>query len=418
MATIPQNQLTVLSAGSSLPSVLLIPVKPRRIGAGGTLWSMTRVGIFLSTFGAAIIIGEAVAQAQPAHPKLQLEHHLTLAPGPGNSRNSEGDFVRLKDGRWLFIYTHFNEAGGDHASAFLASRESADGGKTWSSQDQLVITNEGGCNVMSVSLLRLHSGEIALFYLRKNSLQDCRPVMRVSRDECQSWSAPVECVADSVGYYVLNNSRVIQLADGRIILPLAQHEFIDRTLQPGRIVLYQSDDSGKSWRRSPGILENDDEGKRTNFMEPGVVECQPGRLRMLIRTRQGCQYTSESTDRGDTWTVPHPSALLSPEAPASLVRIPSTTELLVVWNDQDQAVKVTDGKLSRARNPLAAAISRDDGKTWVQHKLLENEPGHGYCYTAIAFAGNRVLLAYCAHASPSGLPTTRISSFLLEDLER
>ena len=28
-----------------------------------------------------------------------------LPPGPGNPRNTEGDFVRLKDGRILFIYS-------------------------------------------------------------------------------------------------------------------------------------------------------------------------------------------------------------------------------------------------------------------------------------------------------------------------
>jgi len=42
---------------------------------------------------------------------------------------------------------------------------------------------------MSVSLLRLQNGEIALFYLLKNSEQDCRPVMRLSRDEGTTWSA-------------------------------------------------------------------------------------------------------------------------------------------------------------------------------------------------------------------------------------
>ena len=32
-------------------------------------------------------------------------------------------------------------------------------------------------NVMSVSLLRLKSGAIAMFYLVKDSLTDCRPMM-------------------------------------------------------------------------------------------------------------------------------------------------------------------------------------------------------------------------------------------------
>src|SRR5687768_7695305 len=54
-----------------------------------------------------------------------------LPPGPGNPRNSEGAFITLKDGRLLFIYTHFTGGGSDHAAAHLASRSSRDGGKTW-----------------------------------------------------------------------------------------------------------------------------------------------------------------------------------------------------------------------------------------------------------------------------------------------
>lgn len=98
---------------------------------------------------------------------------LKLEPGPGNPRNSEGDFIQLKDGRILFVYTHFTEGTGDNAGAFLAGRISTDKGKTWSDKDVTVISNEGGMNVMSVSLIRLANGRIALFYLRKNSETDC-----------------------------------------------------------------------------------------------------------------------------------------------------------------------------------------------------------------------------------------------------
>ena len=96
------------------------------------------------------------------HPQLTIVKHLTLAPGEGNPRNSEGDFIKLKDGRWLFIYTRFTGGSSDHASAELASRESTDGGRNWSREDKVVVKNEGGFNVMSVSLLRLKSGGMRL----------------------------------------------------------------------------------------------------------------------------------------------------------------------------------------------------------------------------------------------------------------
>jgi sialidase-1 len=354
----------------------------------------------------------------PNHPALPIEHHLTLPPGPGNARNSEGDFVRLKDGRWLFVYTHFTAGAADHASAFLASRESSDGGRTWSEKDNVVVPNEGGFNVMSVSLLRLKSGDIALFYLRKNSLEDCRPVMRFSRDEGKTWSEPINCITDQVGYYILNNSRVIQLKNGRLVLPTALHQFRNKALHPGEIVTYLSDDQGKTWRRSKTVLATDAAGTRINFMEPGVVEVKKKHLLMTIRTKLGCQYFSESTDNGETWSTARPSDVLSPESPATLVKIPSTGDLLLIWNDHcDQPENY---RISRPpiRTPLSAAISRDGGKSWEKTKLIEDKPDHGYCYTAVAFERDRALLGYCAHASRWGLETLQISSFKVTDLYR
>jgi len=83
-------------------------------------------------------------------------------------------FIRLKDDTVLFVYTHFTGGAGDEAAAHLASRASSDGGKTWTDKDEIVIKKEGAQNVMSVSLLRLRDGRIALFYLVKNSNTDCR----------------------------------------------------------------------------------------------------------------------------------------------------------------------------------------------------------------------------------------------------
>jgi hypothetical protein len=369
---------------------------------------------------AAIADGSEAVQTdqQSAHPLLKIERHLKLAASPSNRRNSEGDFLRLKDGRWLFIYTHFTNGAKDDSKAFLASRESLDGGKTWSDNDRMIVANEGGFNVMSVSLVRLNSDEIGLFYLRKNSLQDCRPVLRRSRDEGQTWSDAQECITDEVGYYVLNNNRVVRLASGRLVMPTALHKFDGKRLQPGRVIIYLSDDSGTTWHRSRTILDGDAAGAQINFMEPGVVETSSGRLLMVIRTKLGRQYLSESNDRGDTWSTPRPSELLSPDAPSSIVRIPNTNDLLAIWNDHDGQPESYRRRQPPIRTPLTAAISHDGGATWVNHKLIENQPGHTYCYTAIAFVGDRVLLGYCATPAPRGLENLQISSFALQNLYR
>ncbi len=100
----------------------------------------------------------------------------------------------------MLVYSKFSTDGqADSGAATLVKRYSSDGGKTWTEKDELVVENEGGMNVMSVSLIRLASGELLLFYGRKNSMLDCRPYMRVSKDEGKTWSKPrlarsVSCV--------------------------------------------------------------------------------------------------------------------------------------------------------------------------------------------------------------------------------
>lgn len=57
---------------------------------------------------------------------------LSLPPSHGNPRNSEGDFIKLKDGRIMFIYSRYvGTSSSDHAPAYLAARFPADGGKGW-----------------------------------------------------------------------------------------------------------------------------------------------------------------------------------------------------------------------------------------------------------------------------------------------
>lgn len=349
----------------------------------------TRMKAGMSCFiGLAMLAGwVALATAGEMEPLLVIE------PGKGNPRNSEGDIIELKDGRLCLIYTRFTGGSGDHAAADLVRRTSEDDGKTWS-DDRIVVRRPGGLNVMSVSLLRLADGRIALFYLRKTSEEDCRPLMCVSVDETGTWSEPTVCITDKVGYYVLNNDRAVQLSGGRLILPVAWHQGPGEARDTaGVIMCYLSADGGKSWRRGKDSFKGyAPDGKRVTVQEPGVVELNDGRLMMFMRMNAGSQYICHSRDGGETWSQARPSSLSSPLSPASIERIGWTGDLLCVWNDHSGAHTYAASR----RTPLCLAISRDEGKTWSKSRILEDNPDGWYCYTAVTFVGNRALLAYCA----------------------
>ncbi|KAA3613995.1 MAG: hypothetical protein DWQ05_17130 [Calditrichaeota bacterium] len=330
---------------------------------------------------------------------------LRLTPGPGNPRNSEGDFITLYDGRILFIYTHFTGGEGDNDHAYLAGRYSSDAGQTWSEKDSLIVANEGDMNIMSVSLLRLQNGKIALFYLRKNSEEECIPYMRISDDETHTWSAPKRCITTR-GYFVVNNDRVVQLANGRLIIPAAMHASPEYERSAiAQIMCYFSDDNGATWAKSEMAANPE----KIVLQEPGIVELKDSRLLLFCRTGSGVQYLSFSEDSGQSWSAVEPSTIRSPLSPASIERIPETGDLLLIWNNTLEP----EGGI---RTPFNLAISKNEGRTWERTKNIESDADGWYCYTAIEFVDKHVLLGHCAgdRSKYNGLETTQITRLSLD----
>jgi sialidase-1 len=342
-----------------------------------------------------------------------------IEPSKEHPRNSEGAFVTLKSSRILFFYTQFYGGAGDESPARIVSIHSDDAGRSWSREPKLVLENKAGQNIMSVSLLRLRSGPIAFFYLAKNSMLDCRAIIRTSTDEAETWSEPL-MVGEAPGYFVLNNDRVIQLEKGRLIAPVAFHR--SRAADPKNYrsldfralaIWYLSDDGGRTWKEAEtwwALPAKTGSG----LQEPGVVELADGRLFSWMRTDRGAQFGSYSTDAGNNWSAPEPTSLQSPVSPASIKRLPGSSDLLGIYNDHSGQFPFPKGK----RSPLVAAISSDGGKTWPVRKLIEDDPKGWYCYTAIHFVGDAVLLGYCAGDDKvGGLNRLRIRRIALDWLK-
>lgn len=343
-----------------------------------------------------------------------------LFHGEGNPRNSEGAFVELKDGRILFAYTRYKGASwADAATADIVGRISTDGGRTWGDW-KLIFANRAQ-NVMSVSLLRLQDGRIALIFLEKSWLEripklrrnvqdkgilDCRPWISFSSDEGETWTEPVDVCEYPPIYIVVNNDRLVQLSSGRLILPMAIHHKTSPNIKDDQVLgesnhnrsetfFFLSDDGGANWREAKQCCYPP-QWLTSGLREPGVVELKDGRVMAWFRTNADHQYKAFSSDGGESWTqaVPAPE-FPSNESPLSIKRDPTSGDLVAVWSDLDPRWGIKPMPESWFRTPLVIARSSDDGETWHDHRILEGEPDHGFCYIAMLFTQGGLLLAYC-----------------------
>ncbi len=308
---------------------------------------------------------------------------LVYQAKPEHPRYTEGSIVALNDGSLLFAVTEFHGSGSDFAQAHVVARQSTDGGRTWSAS-RVLQPNTGGMNVMSVTLRRLADGSIGMVYLQKNSHSELTPYLRISTDEGATFGEPVK-VSTAAGYHVVNNDRITALSTGRLLLPAASTPDV-ATNNHFQSHCFLSDDGGKTWRDSKGKVDADKRGA----MEPEVIELKDGRIMMLVRTQLGYPGKAYSEDGGDTWGPMTSLGIQGPEAPTTLRRIPSTGDLLLIWNNTYAPGAGHGGK----RTPLTAAISRDEGETWTVVGNLESDSSRTFSYISLIFVGDRAVMSY------------------------
>ncbi|QDU31527.1 HEAT repeat protein [Anatilimnocola aggregata] len=327
----------------------------------------------------------------------------------GKPRYSEGSIIPLQDDSLLYATTEFVGGGADHTSATIVGRVSNDGGRTWGEQRTLQ-ENIGKQNVMSVTLRRLPGEDhqpsdlLGMFVLVKNSSADLFPILRISNNDGSTFGEPIRVTSEQQpGYHVMNNDRVTITSKGRMICPIATTEDVFKKSGSHFTCFCQlSDDGGKTWRPSADRVDQPKRGA----MEPEVVELADGKLLMIVRTQLGYIGTSTSTDGGDHWSEPAKLSVPAPEAPATIRTIPSTGDLLLVWNNNFVAGQGHGGK----RTPLSTAISSDGGKTWTNTRNLESDSDQGFAYTSVLFHKDRVLLSYYVGKIGAGPLSSRFRS--------
>ena len=362
-----------------------------------------------------------------------------LKTGAGNPRNGEGTFARLKDGRILYVYTqYYGDSNLDDATARLAAVESFDEGESWSEPRVLLEPDATARNYMSPSLLRLPSGDLGLFFLRKEINESgeigagderlyCMPVFAYSTDEGETFSSFVYCI-DRAGYYCGINDGILADARGRILMPVSSHP-------DGTVILLSSEDSGRSWTELRERVRSPFPTFTRGLEEPGIYEHDDGELWLYTRTIYGHQYETHSTDRGAHWAPVTPNLYFtSPNSPMRVRRVHGNTVAVFNPIPANPVSSTFSERGSLRRTPLVCAVSRDDGRSFRDSQtftdgkrmrefvkdtyFIEDSPSDVYCYPALFETKDGFLAAY--YHSDGGtytLAATKITKVYTEEIE-
>ena len=314
-----------------------------------------------------------------------------------------GTILQLRHRQHLLMaLTVYAKKGHDSSVAQICVWPSYDGGRTWVNEQRCLLQeNIGDNNVLNPTFLRLSDEEVLLFFDVGNSLQDAGVWMRRSLDNAASFGPPQRLPYRHYGG--LNPNQALLLSGGRILVPCFQSP---DELQSEYAYCFYSDDGGETWAASneftvaipperPPIRRGKVYGGRpvtSIASEPSVAELADGSLLMMVRTYAGHIYCSRSGDGGATWGVPYRAGIPAPGARPTLTRIPSTGDLLLVYN----AGEPEEIHGPTPRNKMASLISRDQGRTWSSYRLIDGGSDFNGKMTnsTVAFVGDQVLVCY------------------------
>lgn len=195
-----------------------------------------------------------------------------------------------------------------------------------------------------------------------------------STDDGRTWSVPVEITASAKRpgwtWYATGPGIGIQLRSGRLVIP-ANHAVAGT--QAHRAHLLSSDDHGANW--SVGAISVDG----TN--ESQVVELADGRLMLNSRNHpakaRNFRVVSTSVDGGQTLSAAlEEPALPEPPAQASLIRLPTAAA-----NGGQRLLFSNPAGPTRER--MTVRLSDDDGHTWPLARALHEGPAAYSCLVVL-----------------------------------
>ncbi len=205
-----------------------------------------------------------------------------------------------------------------------------------------------------------------------------KPCARVSTDGGRTWGREM-MLLDRPG--VLTKNKPLR-RDHELLLPV-----YDEVRWQSGIARLDVSGHGTHWEFDDIAIGAQD---RIPVIQGTLAEEPAGRLLMLMRTRLGRVWETESHDGGRMWARVRPTTLRNPNSGIDMLRLPDG-RLWLCYNDTDRGRDPMEWHL---RYPLCLAESTDAGRSWRNILTLEPGPGEHSYPAIVADAQGRVHIAY------------------------
>jgi len=218
-----------------------------------------------------------------------------------------------------------------------------------------------------------------LYYKVGRTIPGWKTMVMESADGGVTWSPARELVTGNIGGRGPVKNKPIVSSEGHWLAPASVEgrywdAFVDR-----------SADGGRTWSASALVgFPHDDTYEGTGIIQPALWESPPGRVHMLLRSRTGRIWRSDSADGGGSWCAAYPTCLPNNSSGIDLDRTDGGA-LVLAYNPV--------GMPKGPRSPLVLGASLDEGESWKQAAIAEIEPGE-FSYPAILARGKEVMLSY------------------------
>lgn len=250
---------------------------------------------------------------------------------------------------------------------------SHDSGKTWSLEGRLLPPWSKGVASESCRISRISNGELVALMLYSDrsdpeeGLTNRQTLGFVpnefclfrSNDEGHTWIGPEPIAAPVVGPSFESNAKIIELSDGRWMIPTSTWRAWDGYDPSGmKMVIFISEDKGKTWPKYTTVMDNS--ADKIIYWESKLIELDDGRLLSIA-------WAYDEVNGKD---LPNQYAL-SKDGGRSFYP-PLSTGLL---GQTPVIIKLADGRIlcvyRRVDDPgLWANIVRLEDDAWINHEAF------------------------------------------------